>query len=501
MEQKDFWQDYSKPPSAHTPPPAFPTGKRETVFGALLLLSALALCNFTLFGGFNLGFVLGAVACIGCSFFYLLASGCKPDLYSGSLLILSLVIIVGFARSDDGFVKFVMVCFLLVSVNLGLCLMAGQNLRPTGSVRSLLDAPRAAFALGIGRLGESFRGIGDAFSRSGTVGKKGGAFLVGLCLCVPLLAIVIPLLMSADAAFDGLMDLLPEFDLEELLSTAILGAVLWCVLYTRGTALRHSEKAAAREHKGKGVNAITVNTVLSAACIVYAVYLFSQLAYLSGGFAGILPEGYSTAEYARRGFFEMACLCGVNLTVMVLALGLVRREEKAPTATRILCLFIGAVNLFLVATASAKMFMYIGSYGLTRLRVLTQIIMLFMAITTVVLSVWLFLPKLPYMRVILLAALVIGAATIWVDVDTQVARYNVDAYLSGRHETVDVNYLYTLGSSAVPQLQRLADQAPDAAIQGQASHCLKQKSDPTADDFREWNYVNQIAAKYIPKGK
>lgn len=496
MEQEKPWQDlYTQMPSSDAQDLVFSTGRRELVFGLLLLLSALALCNFTIYGGYNLGFAMGAMACIACSFLYLLASGSRVTLYSGSLLLLSAIIAAGFGRSDDGFVKFVMVCFLFVSVNLGLCLLAGQNLRPTGSIRSLLDAPRTVFILVFGGMIPAFRGIVAGLRSSGSAAKKGGAFLLGLCLCIPVLAIMIPLLISADAAFDGLMKLLPEFALEELLSTVIGGCFLWCILYARGTALINYPKSAPKARKKKGAPAITVNTVLWAVCLLYLVYLFSQLAYLFGGFAGILPEGYSTAEYARRGFFESVCLCGVNLTVTVLALGSIRREGNAPLMTRLLCLFICLVNLFLVATAVAKMTFYVDTYGLTRLRMLTQIILLFMAVTTVVLAVRLFVPKLPYMRFVLLAALGIGALTIWADVDTQVARYNVDAYLSGKLETVDVGHLNSLGDGAVPQLERLVQKAKDPQLQKQAARCLQQRRGRTVNDFREWNYVNHIASK------
>lgn len=492
MENQVPWQEPQREPL-----PAFETGKKELLFGLLLLISALGLCNFTLFGGFNLGFAMGQVACIACAFFYLLASGCAPDWYSGSLLALSVIIAAGFARSDDGFVKFVMFCFLTVSTNLGLCLMAKKNRYRPGSLRTVLDAPGTFFRLGFGKLPEAFHGLGAAFRKSGSAGQKGGAFLLGVFLCIPLLAIMIPLLMSADAAFDGLMGLLPEFDLEELLATVIFGLLLWAVLYTRAVALRKAPAGEAAPRQRKGIHAITVNTVLGAAGLVYLVYLLSQLAYFSGGFAGILPEGYSVAEYARRGFFEMALLSGIDLTVMVFSLGLVRREGSAPLATKLLCLFLGVVTLFLVSTASAKMFLYIGSFGLTSLRVLTQIVMLFMAITTVIICVWLFLPKLPYMKVLLLVALTMGAVTLWVDVDTQVARYNVDAYLSGRLETVDVLYLYQLGDEGIPQLARLMQEATDIGVQSNAKRYLSRAEGNAPEDFREWNYVNQKALEYM----
>ena len=476
----------------------FPTGKKEVLFAGLIAIASLALCNFIMEGGFALGFALAAIGSIVCSAVYLLTSGCKPTAYSVSLLALSCVIAAGYARSDDAFVKFVMVFFLFFSINLGLCLLAGNNRRNPGGIRSLLDALRAVFALGVGKLPESCRGLGQAFRKSGSVGQKGGAFLLGLGIAIPVLAVMIPLLISADAAFDGLIALLPDFEIGELIRTVLFGVLLAFWLYTRGVALRHSKKKAAKEKTKKGVSPITVNTALSTVCGLYVVYLISQLAYFSGGFSGILPEGYTMAEYARRGFFEMAWLCAIDLGIIAFGAGLVRGTEKKPLSTRLLCLFIGVVTLFFVATASAKMFLYIDSYGLTRLRVLTQIVMLFLALVTALVMVWLFVPKLPYMKTVLLAGLLIGAATLWIDVDTQVARYNVDAYLSGKLETVDVRYIRQLGSGAVEQLHRLTEGAQDEAVREKAQDYLLTYSLQRGADFRGWNYADHSAAQYLP---
>ena len=74
-----------------------------------------------------------AAGSILCAAIYLRRSGCRPGWYEKCLLGLSVAIALGFARADDGFVKFVMVLFLFAGDNLGLCLMAGQNRCPPAS--------------------------------------------------------------------------------------------------------------------------------------------------------------------------------------------------------------------------------------------------------------------------------------------------------------------------------------------------------------------------------
>ena len=474
-----------------------PAGKRELVFFLVSVLCGMFLTNMTLFGGFQLGFAIGVILSVVCVTAYLLKNNSRKSPYALAVLALCLVIAGSFARSDDGFVKFVMVCFLLVGINLGLGILAGKNRRDPGKAASLADAGFVFFGLSFGELPASSKGLTKAFRESGTLGRKGGAVLLGLCFSVPVLLVMIPLLMGADAAFEGLLDKLPDFELSEFLGTLIFGTCLAFLLYTRGSALRFYEEAPRVLKERKVLPALTLNTLLVSVVFVYCVYLVSQLAYFIGGFAGLLPEDYTLAEYARRGFFEMAALCAVNLGIMIFSLSLCK--DGAPKSTRFLCLFIGLVTIFLVATASAKMLLYIGSYGLTRLRVLTQVIMIFLAAVTVLVSIWLFVPKLPYMKAVVLVALAMGALVSWVDVDTFVARYNANAYLSGKMEQIDMAHMGSLGDGAIPYIARIAKEAEDPMVRQMAEDLVTHHGYYKAEDWRSWNYVNHQAQKYAPE--
>lgn len=480
-----------------TPPPRyiFPMGKPELVFAAGILLFSLLLCNSLMFAGINLGFALGAAGTILCTLGYLLRRGHRPDRYTAALMVLSLVITAALPRSDDGTLKFLAGCVLLLVPSLAFCLLSGQNLRSPDGITSLLDSPRALFALGVGRIAESGRGIRDACSSNGVVGKKGSSVALGLLIAVPLLAILIPLLMFADAAFEGLLDLLPEIQWHEIVCTLLFGCGFAYVLYTRAAALQHMPKAKPKNRGRRGLNSITVNTVLVSVSFVYVVYLASQLAYFVGGFSGILPENYTLAQYARRGFFEMAWLCAINLGLIALSIGLVSAKETPRLSTRIICLFLGLVTLFLVATASAKMLLYIGSYGLTRLRVLTEVFMVWLALSTVFVCVWLFRSKMAYMKPVVLTALILCAGLLWADVDTQVAKYNVRAYRSGKLETVDVSHLSGLSDGAVPYLYELTKDSDTETAQ-KARDSLRRRQMENRD-LRSWNYASAQAMELM----
>ena len=456
-------------PENPKPVPCFVAGGRELAFGTTMVLIAIFMCNFVLYGGFHMGFALMAMASIGCTWLYLEQKGRRFGAYERTLLILSLVVAAGFGRSDDFFVKFFMLLFLFVAVNLAFGIGTGQNRRDPNGAVSLLDAPRVFYVLGIGSMGKSGRGIVTGFRQGGAATRKFGAVTTGLLASIPLVLVMVVLLVRADAAFEGLMDLLPEMDLEEYIMSGCWGLVTGWILYSRGLALKRSPQPVYAESTRVGANALTVNTILTMVCLVYVVYLFSQLAYLSGGLAGILPEEYTLAEYARRGFFEMAWLSAMNLGILCFTMWLLRIQGKLPRMTRITGTFLGVITIFLILTASAKMFLYIGSYGLTRLRVTTEVFMLWLAITTALVTLRLFLRKLPYMK----------------------------AYRSGALETIDVSHLGNLGSPAVKHLVTLTEDA-DPQVAEKARDILG-NSGYHWDDFRDWNHDRARASEEITR--
>lgn len=483
-----YTYQYPRPPH-----PEYPMARCEWLLALGTVLFSLLLANGLIAGGLNLSFSVGALGVSACAYRYLCRCGSKPGLYSSAILLLCGAVTAAFARSADAPLKALTVLALPVAVSLGLSLAAGKNRRDPAGASSVLDGFYTLFVLGFGGIDPSLRGARSALHGAGKAGRTVGAVALGLLIAVPLLAVVLQLLISADAAFAGLLGRLPQFELGEAVLTALLGGLLACIFYARTASLLHKKphvQKAARTRKG--LSAVTVNTVLIAVVLVYMVYLLSQTAYFVSGFAGILPQGYTLAAYARRGFFEMAWLAAINLAVIALAMYL---AQGAPRLTRWLCLIIGSVTLFLVSTASAKMILYIRQLGLTRLRVLTEVFMLWLGITTLSVCVWLFRPKTAYMKCAIVLALALCAVLLWADVDTVVARYNVRAYQAGQLETVDMEHLSGLGDGAVPYIAELRED-PDPDIARAALRIIARRC-PQDLDIRSWNWASARANPYL----
>ena len=102
------------------------------------------------------------------------------------------------------------------------------------------------------------------------------------------------------------------------------------------------------------------------------------------------------------------------------------------------------------------------------------------------------------MKSVLILALVMGAAVLWTDVDTQVAKYNVEHYLCGDLAQVDLSHLYGLGPGAVEYMEKLTT-CDDPTIRSRATAFLRTWYLGEDEDFRGMNRMEQKALEILEK--
>ncbi len=454
-------QNYSSPPVR----PRMGSDKRDLILAAVLLAVSVLFTNFSLFGGFRLGYSLSYATILICSGWYLGSRLQKPSLYGWFCLFATVASLGIFVWHADGAMRFFTVVGMTLLSALVLLDSARIGTDRSGTVACVVDSLRLLIGRPMSHLSTAIPAI-FLVKNGDTVEKRrfGGALLGVLC-ALPALLVLVPLLVGADAAFEGLLThtLLDHF--AEVFASAVVGVLLFLMLYSLMFSVRHdlSGSAATSASPRKGISAGGINAFLGTISAVYVLYLFSQLAYFFSAFSGILPEDYTVAQYARRGFFEMCAVCAINLLLVSVCLGLSRKQEgKAPLSTRLISLFVLLFSVGMVATALSKMILYIGSFGMTRLRVLTGVFMVMLGLVLLFVIVRLFSVRFPYMRACVVAVALIGLTVGYVDVDTFIARYNIEAYKQERLEELDVHHLTELSEGALPYLVELwTDSQPE----------------------------------------
>lgn len=234
--------------------------------------------------------------------------------------------------------------------------------------------------------------IRNLFANEEDEEKKGkaGAALLGIVLTIPVLVVILPLLSSADAGFEALLGNAAAF-LEKHLFSLFLRIVfavpvsfyLYGLIYggiTGKNADRISLQNLQKHEKSiKRIPGVTTDIVLGVMCLFYLLFIGIQATYLFSVFAGKIPENFTYAEYARRGFFE---LCGIgtwNLLILWAAEAFSQEEAAKKKLFSTLKILLCVVTLLLIATAVGKLGMYINVYGMTVNRIIPMVFLLWMA--------------------------------------------------------------------------------------------------------------------------
>lgn len=235
-------------------------------------------------------------------------------------------------------------------------------------------------------IGSSGEAAGDGDREKGI-----GSVLLGLLFAVPVLVIILPILSEADAGFERLAGNLVLYIQEHLLNVlfrAILAVPVSLYLYGlifgsingRNTDRIQVEKLQETGRKIRRIPDTAVCTMLTVVCLVYLLFIGIQGNYLFAAFLGRLPADFTYAEYARRGFFEL-CQTGVwNLIILGGSGMLSRSRSREHRGLGFLTVLLSVLNLLLIATAVSKMGMYIRVYGLTVMRILPMVFMVWMAL-------------------------------------------------------------------------------------------------------------------------
>ena len=234
--------------------------------------------------------------------------------------------------------------------------------------------------------------------------------------------------------------------------------------------------------------------------IVYVLFFFSQTSYFLSAFSGIRPEEITFAEYARQGFFELCRVSVINLFVILFAEIFTKRQDgKKSPVVRGYIVTLSVFTLGLIAIALSKMILYIDAYGLSLRRLYPTWFMVVLTVLFFLILLKQFRGKLPLLRVFAISFTVLLGVLLFADADAVVARYNVNAYKTGKLDTVDVSMMYELSDSAIPYVLELVDDENETvASKAREFITFKTRTFSYRDDrFENFNLATHKAKKLL----
>lgn len=508
---------YYVPPQAPKNRKILNMNKKDLSFLLVFFASIFIFIDFAVMHGFNSGFTISFFILFVVFTAYLWNKSIKVSAFSYICGILSLAGAATFTLSRDIFVNFIMVFLVTALFSIYICGISDTFRNNEGSFKMLGD-------LICGTIISPFTNISDVnYSLNKSISKNKRLFyvIIGFAVSVPVLLVIIPLLVSSDAAFQGLINTIARnigIYIADAFISILFIPYVFSYAFSKKNNLKTGSEVFAKSKKSFRFSPSAVSTTfLCVISVTYLVYLFSQLAYFFSAFSGILPEGYeyTASVYARRGFFEMFAICVINIAIISLTNIATKRDgaNKISKPLKAAEFFISMFSIVLLTTAMSKMSLNIEIFGLSKYRLLVSIFMVMLLVIILFFVIHIFFPKVKYMQPIIIFCSVLFIVCAFADMDSVVAKYNVNAYSNNEIETVDVSYLNNLSDSAVPYIIELANDKNEEVAQ-QAKNCILYRVEYDygenftlsengvlecngIGDLREFNFVKKLSNKMI----
>ncbi len=297
--------------------------------------------------------------------------------------------------------------------------------------------------------GEWIRPFGDAkYYCKNKLGSKGKTILyaaVSVAVSVPVVAVVLNLLMSADVLFDDMAErVLESLNLKNIIGVLALTALVFFVVYG---FLSYVVKGDINEEVTEGKKAESILAIPMAG-ILTALYLVFSVVQIGGLFLGkmTLPKGYTYAMYAREGFFQLLAVSILNLFLVLAGIHFFKKNKVLTVLLTLmsLCTFI------MIASSAMRMILYIKTYHLTFLRILVLWGLLVLAVLFAGVITTLYKKEFSLFRYSMVVVTVCYLGLSFAHPDYWIAKYNMSH--QNKVIAMDAGYLRDLSADAAPVL-------------------------------------------------
>jgi len=130
----------------------------------------------------------------------------------------------------------------------------------------------------------------------------------GVLMAIPVLFVFLLLFSSADLIFQKYVSDLISIDIEpETVFRSILiliATLVYIAAYSYSFREKENQIATQQNSRNRGVGHIESSILLGSINVLFFIFILVQLTYLFGGESNIFAQGFTYAEYARRGFLN-----------------------------------------------------------------------------------------------------------------------------------------------------------------------------------------------------
>lgn len=335
--------------------------------------------------------------------------------------------------------------------------------------------------------------------------------LLGIVGGSPFIIIIIYLLSSADETLEKLLsgfinNFLASIRLDSIFMTIILAAYTYAIFYSsvnkRNLNPNYNVENIESKKKNSTIPRLSLFSINTILCVFYILFIAIQFVYFIRILNHNLPVGFTYADYARRGFFELMLIALLNLLWLWFMTRFAIKIENN-IFMKIHVILLSLLTMALILVDIAKMILYIHVYGLTALRVLTSVFMIYLTIIFALVILEQKNSKIQTIRLSLYLGAIMFTLLVISDMDARITDYNLTRYLGGSLPHFDVENLRDGGLAAVPTIYKHLENTTNSEKKENIEEILKRIKGDYSDykATTNYNFAREQAIFYLNKIK
>jgi len=342
-----------------------------------------------------------------------------------------------------------------------------------------------------------FQTLSDLFSLRGVNKDRKvlSQVVKGVAMAIPALFIFLLLFSSADLIFQKYVSDLITIDIEpETVFRSILvliATLVYIGAYSYTFRKTENQIAAQQNNKSYSVGHIESSILLGSVNVLFFVFILVQLTYLFGGETNISAQGFTYAEYARRGFFELIAVAIISLLLLLTTEKYIAKKETGHAlGFKILSTALVVQIILIMASAFTRLSLYEEAYGFTTLRLYSHTFIILLAIIFCLLLYKIYKDKRGNtfaFRVFISIALFLAVMN-FLNPDAFIARRNIERFATTGK--LDVYYLGRLSDDAIPDTIKVLNISNEDMRNSFARELYWRAQNSDSPYFSKWQSLN-----------
>lgn len=330
----------------------------------------------------------------------------------------------------------------------------------------------------------------------------------GIIISIPILAIFIWLLSSADIVFQKYLDrlLVINIDLEIVLRILIVlvSSCFFIGVFAKAFALfrdesligltnNKSENSLIKNNQTKFLDSIESSIVLGSVGLLFLIFIIIQFFYLFGAkeYVWGIEEYITYSEYAKKGFGELIAVSIISFLLIYVIDKFGKREKLSQKK---LFKILSSVLIFeifaIMGSAFSRLSLYIDGYGYTFSRLLAFAFLIGLGFIFLILLCKILLEKKEglflYSALWLIILFLVGINIL--NPDAFIAKENIQKYIQKNQQWkgLDIRYLTRLSDDAVPEIVKIFNTNIDEDKKARIAFELSDRYNPPYNSPCSW---------------